>query len=44
MGLNTRKEQNKNCKKEIQQTPNLNAGNTVSNNNQPLNVGTLDGK
>jgi hypothetical protein len=41
-GLNTRKEQEKDAK--MKQKPNLNAGNTVSNNNQPLNAGMLVGK
>jgi hypothetical protein len=43
MGLNTRREQ-QNAKKKMQQTPNLNAGNTVSHNNKPLNAATLVGK
>jgi hypothetical protein len=29
---------------QMQQTPNLNAGNTVSSNNHPLNAGMLVGK
>jgi hypothetical protein len=29
---------------KMKQTPNLNADNTVSNNNQPLNSGVLVGK
>jgi hypothetical protein len=41
--LNTRREQErKNAK--MQQTPNLNAGNTVSDNKHPLNAGMLVGK
>jgi hypothetical protein len=41
--LNTRREQEKKCK-DATDTNNLNAGNTISNNNQPLNAGMLVGK